>query len=1135
VKIQSFVLACTILAFSFGARTQAQCNQFAAGFGLPGSGLTGVTQSLCVYDDGSGANLYAGGYFNNYSQAHVVRWNGSTWSIAAHANGFGQVYALLAWNDGSGEKLYAAGQFLTFDNTVSAKNIACWNGTNWAPLGQGTDSAVYALAVFDDGSGPKLYAGGAFSNAGGAPAARVAKWDGSQWSAVGSNLPGTVKSLAGYDSGSGPQLYAGGYFGLRKFDGATWSMVGGNVTGPNLSVEALVVHDDGSGSGTTLFVGGRFEYANGLITRNLVRWNGTQWIRLAAEPDDVVYSLRVHDDGTGTRLYAGGQFDSVQLPYSQLWSVGAWDGHAWSALSTGIQPNYSPVYALQNFDDGYGNRLYLGGVFTSAGAIPSRNIARWGDACTPPIISQQPQSFTATFDGSSAPIVFHVEATGAAPMSYQWRRDGIALANSLSHLDGATTSTLRIYSSNYGDHGDYDCVITNPLGVATSDVATLTVPLGPSGYPVQITRVLTPPEQVPNLPTGALFTTFEAPAQSSTGDVVFEADIVGDSLGRSSVDLWQNGIAGVVHREREQAPGCEGGCTFDAAGTSSSPFRNLRAAANGCLAFWSELDHYSLPDGREGIWYRDASATTLVARVGSPAVGGQPNEVWKALSAPAVSDNGRLAFSGYFYVAPTVHAVGAWSWDSSNGAQLMMRNGQPAIGINATLTSFLMPGPLMNSAGEVLVAGQLNTQTGFSYNQYPFDTAIWFGQPNSLQPIAKSGDPAPGFGASDNLERAEWFAVSKTGEVVFSTGIAGPSGFQSQALYRYASGTLSLLAARGDAVPDAPAGVQFFYFRPIAANASGDVLIDAVLSSSCSPCPSFGLFLWHAGSWHKVATNRMDPLVGLPSVFVLEHFDSAGLDAAGDVVFDCTVAYGAQFGATYGWNVDQGLFPIIAPGAQLEVAPGQFRTARGSTLARAEGTSNSQIPVASITDDGRVVVQLGFTDGSMGMWSGQFLYFQGLQFGPGQPYCFGDGQGSPCPCNNVGGAGEGCRNSTGSGAVLSASGTVSVALDNLRFDTAHLPAHVSAILYEGALALGGGLGLPFKDGLKCAGGTPTRRFALQSTDAAGHASWGPGLAGPAGWTAGSTRYFQVWYRDAAGTPCGLASNLSNATRVTFTE
>ena len=70
--------------------------------------------------------------------------------------------------------------------------------------------AVYALEVFDDGTGPALFAGGEFTTAGGVSANRIAKWDGTSWSALGSGLGSYVYALEVFDDGTGTALFAGG-------------------------------------------------------------------------------------------------------------------------------------------------------------------------------------------------------------------------------------------------------------------------------------------------------------------------------------------------------------------------------------------------------------------------------------------------------------------------------------------------------------------------------------------------------------------------------------------------------------------------------------------------------------------------------------------------------------------------------------------------------------------------------------------------------------------------------------------------------------------------------------------------------------------------------------------------------------
>ena len=78
--------------------------------------------------------------------------------------------------------------------------------------------------------------------------------------------------------------------------------------------------------------------------------------------------------------------------------------------------------------------------------------------------------------------------------------------------------------------------------------------------------------------------------------------------------------------------------------------------------------------------------------------------------------------------------------------------------------------------------------------------------------------------------------------------------------------------------------------------------------------------------------------------------------------------------------------------------------------------------------------------------------------------------------------------------------------------------------------MNGGAGVPFGDGLRCAGGD-LKRLGVRQSNAQGAATWGPNLN--ATWSAGDTRHFQTWYRDPLAGPCGTGFNLSHAVSVTF--
>jgi hypothetical protein len=76
----------------------------------------------------------------------------------------------------------------------------------------GTGVFVSSLTVFDDGSGPALYAAGAFPTAGGTPASGIARWDGTSWAPLGGGMSSRVNALTVFDDGGRAALYAGGSF-----------------------------------------------------------------------------------------------------------------------------------------------------------------------------------------------------------------------------------------------------------------------------------------------------------------------------------------------------------------------------------------------------------------------------------------------------------------------------------------------------------------------------------------------------------------------------------------------------------------------------------------------------------------------------------------------------------------------------------------------------------------------------------------------------------------------------------------------------------------------------------------------------------------------------------------------------------
>ncbi|MFO0895406.1 MAG: hypothetical protein U0574_10690 [Phycisphaerales bacterium] len=364
----------------------------ALGSGVLGSGVPGIVQALAVFDDGSGAgpSLYAGGIFasaGGVPAANLAKWNGTSWSAVGGGTN-GQVTSLLACGSGGtvAPGLYVGGEF-TSAGGVTVNRIARWSGTAWSALGSGTNERVLALQMFDDGSGAgaRLYAGGLFTAAGGAPANRIAMWSGSAWSPLGSGISGgnpSVNSLGVYDDGSGdgPALIVGGGFNfagdvfrprIAKWNGMAWSGVGPGMS--DGTVTSLVVFDDGSG--TKLYAGGSFTGAVGVPANRVARWNGSTWAALGAGVDDAVFAMVAYNDGqAATALYVGGDFKYADGIGAE--GVARWGSGSWSCLGSG--PN-DLIRAIAVFDDGLGGgpALFVGGDFTSIGGVAINRIARW--------------------------------------------------------------------------------------------------------------------------------------------------------------------------------------------------------------------------------------------------------------------------------------------------------------------------------------------------------------------------------------------------------------------------------------------------------------------------------------------------------------------------------------------------------------------------------------------------------------------------------------------------------------------------------------------------------------------------------------------------------------------------------------
>ncbi|MBI3844287.1 MAG: hypothetical protein HY292_06560 [Planctomycetes bacterium] len=425
---------------------------------FPGSAYV---RAMILFDDGQGPALYAGGDFLHSrlrNLNHVARWNGSAWS----ALGTGiddccqslSVFSFATFDDGRGPALFVGGTF-AFASGVFSPCLARWNGSEWSTVGGGlTTSAPYganALAVFDDGTGPALFAGGLFSAAGGTPANNIAKWNGTSWSALGLGLTedttqNYARSLIVFDSGSGPALFAAGWFrgagdqlvnAIARWDGSRWSKIESGTPGrsPSGGGNALGIFDDGAGP--ALYIGSDAQtfFAPLVPKRPLVKWTGTSWTELPSMDGDV-RALMAFDDGSGQALYVGGTFSTAGgVPAA---GIARWNGMSFSDVGGGFDGD---VHSLEVFDDGTGPALYAGGPFTQAGGVSAQRIARWNGVAWSPIGGGFPGS-ASSHDSVDTLTTFDDGNGIALYAGGQFRVSRGAPANQLARWNGTSWSDV---------------------------------------------------------------------------------------------------------------------------------------------------------------------------------------------------------------------------------------------------------------------------------------------------------------------------------------------------------------------------------------------------------------------------------------------------------------------------------------------------------------------------------------------------------------------------------------------------------------------------------------------------------------------------------------------------------------------
>jgi hypothetical protein len=219
-----------------------------------------------------------------------------------------------------------------------------------------------------------LYAGGT-TNAG----AGLMVWNGSSWKELGGAITGNAINAITFDK-IGDLYIAGGFNrigsvvaqNIARWDGATWNALGEGIQKePNFLTPVRALAFDSKGF---LYAGGGFKYAGKVKSRNIAKWNGSEWTVMETQNDNfrdmgVINCILVDKCD---HLYVGGSFDSIDVINAK--SIAVWDGTSWNKIAGGMEgpgAQITDVYgmALRN------NTLAVGGSFSHVSGKISKNFA----------------------------------------------------------------------------------------------------------------------------------------------------------------------------------------------------------------------------------------------------------------------------------------------------------------------------------------------------------------------------------------------------------------------------------------------------------------------------------------------------------------------------------------------------------------------------------------------------------------------------------------------------------------------------------------------------------------------------------------------------------------------------------------
>jgi len=482
--------------------------------GVDWTGMPPISLSTLQAVTSSGSAFFAVG-LNTYGGTTYVSADGIAWTGRQHADSFrGAAYGAgvfvavgsgaatssngRAWIERSlpfGQFLpqlrgivYGGGQFAAVG--ASGQIFTSPTGETWTTRVSNTAMALSGITYANG-----LYVAVGDFNPSGAPATILTSADGASWISRNPGLTGS--NLLSVAFGGGTFVVVGSNGALTtSADGLTWTPRT-PFTSTNLN---SVIH----ATGRFTAVGD-----NGLI---YVSTNGTSWSQRTSNTSANLRGIALQNSsllavGSGDVLaksistlniapaittqptsitVAAGQnaqfgFAASGIPTPALqWQRSTDAGSTWTDLSTGFP--YSGVtnetLTILGTNTTQSGERFRGVATNLLGSVPSQPAVLTVTEPINPVILTSPANQIVNV-GQTA--TFAVSAIGASPLAYQWQRRTAGSPNwsnlaSSGNYGGASSPNLTVSNAALNMSGDqFQCIVSNPFGNATSGVGVLTV------------------------------------------------------------------------------------------------------------------------------------------------------------------------------------------------------------------------------------------------------------------------------------------------------------------------------------------------------------------------------------------------------------------------------------------------------------------------------------------------------------------------------------------------------------------------------------------------------------------------------------------------------------------------------------